>query len=319
MATSFKCRRNKEHANWFCLVCRNVFHKSCWMRKSPNSYVIVRENLIWCSKTCIEQAGEMEADATDVLRARIADLEAKLDQKNAHISRLNRKSLSFYEEATKSEEEFIKEIETLKSNNRELNKKLMKHTLSEKEKNVFTSATQTSIEQKDAHTQMERCETSDMSIQVTPFYTSTDNSSQTEPSYCMEMDSLRKSNKVFKENLLEMENMGKSLRTSVEVLAAENAWYASEIKLIQNELNQYSKSPESQGEDINEASEKSDEEGAENNGKGNIKRVLIYGDESAKGCSVLLRSMLDRRYQVWGMVKPHALYLKWRNIFSACV
>lgn len=113
MAVNFKCCRNKVQPNWICLRCGNVFHKKCRERiKDP--VTVIRDNLIWCSRQCCEMSSETDPDMIDSLKQIIDDLKSELEQKTRYIERLKGEMSSFVEEATSSEEQLVNENEELK-------------------------------------------------------------------------------------------------------------------------------------------------------------------------------------------------------------
>lgn len=84
MATSYKCCKTKEQQNWYCLICKNVFHKSCWLRRNKG-HVEIRDNLIWCSRECAEKVTDGEFSVAAELRNIIKDLKVELEEKNTYI------------------------------------------------------------------------------------------------------------------------------------------------------------------------------------------------------------------------------------------
>ncbi|CAG9762550.1 unnamed protein product [Ceutorhynchus assimilis] len=126
MATNFKCCKGKEHSNWFCLSCKNIFHRSCWERRS--NYETVTGNFILCSKLCVDRAAGDESilDPTvyDEFKSLLRSLEIDSRNKDVHIEKLKRNSVSFYDDAEQAEQSYLKQIKDLCMENKQLKKNL---------------------------------------------------------------------------------------------------------------------------------------------------------------------------------------------------
>lgn len=126
MAANFKCCKNKVQPNWICLQCKNVFHKKCRERiKEP--VIVVKDNLIWCSRQCCEMSTETDPGIIDSLKQTIDDLSSELELKTRYIERLKGEMSSFVEEASSSEEQLISENQDLKSTVAGLEGRLREH------------------------------------------------------------------------------------------------------------------------------------------------------------------------------------------------
>lgn len=108
--STFKCCKNKESTLYFCLVCKNAFHRSCWNRTN-RQFTIIKDSFIICSQNCRLEATEHDPDTFDMLNAIINDLKVETTQKDAYIERLKRNSVSAVIDASRCEEEYLREID----------------------------------------------------------------------------------------------------------------------------------------------------------------------------------------------------------------
>lgn len=126
MATNFKCCKGREHSNWLCISCKNIFHRRCWERRS--NYETVSGNFILCSKVCLDRAAEDESilDPTvyDEFKSLLRSLEIDNRSKDVHIEKLKRNSVSFYDDAEQAEQSYLKQIKNLQVENEQLRESL---------------------------------------------------------------------------------------------------------------------------------------------------------------------------------------------------
>jgi hypothetical protein len=85
MEKSFKCCRNKDFANFICIVCCNVFHPSC-IERLPN-VVKLGGFKIFCSLECKLNQDD-RCKQLDSLNAQIVNLQKEISNKNTYIAKL---------------------------------------------------------------------------------------------------------------------------------------------------------------------------------------------------------------------------------------
>lgn len=122
MEFMFNCCKNKpptkEIKHCFCIVCLNVFHKSCVERKQ--GFQLIENHKILCSKVCndtyLEQQG-IESNVSNPTAAKLVDLKKRLDEREKRCFDLKsvNKSLATElqqaQEKLKSHETRIRELE----------------------------------------------------------------------------------------------------------------------------------------------------------------------------------------------------------------
>lgn len=260
MAANFKCCRTKEQPNLYCLLCKNVFHRSCWKRSS-NNFTVIRDNLIFCSKDCEDRANGVEPEIIDDLRDLIRQTKIELDEKTAHIARLKRSSLSFAEEAANTENEYLMDIDKQRTIISELRKKINnleteKHC--NNQEHVSTS-TQTTIAQENVYTQT-RIKRKHFTTQTNDGYILSNlisTESQTEIKLCnkasqtidIHLDSISEDvikvhqltllNNDLKEQIRNMDKVRLDMLARMESLLEENNTYATEIRTMKQNVLQY--------------------------------------------------------------------------------
>lgn len=255
MASKFKCCKTREHKDWFCLVCNNFFHPSC-LKRTNNTYVIISDSLIYCSRQCSEMVADSDHDnVADDLRKIIVELKAELEVKTKHINRLKRASVTFAEEAAVSESQLLDDIENQNLKIKQLKKRVDDLTAnSTRSVSEFRSvAVQTrTVMSFDAQNQTEDIGSV---IGEKTFCDTTNAESQTDLLFCesgvspeqslsadlpdengkgnySDMDKLRN-------EISELSALNRNMLTSIEALSAENDLYAIQVKKLQGEIFQY--------------------------------------------------------------------------------
>lgn len=239
MATTFKCCKNKDPSNYFCLICKNVFHKSC-LNRGLKKFEVVNENLIWCSRKCIDMATENEEEllVVDDLRSIIRELQTEISDKNNHIARLKRSSVSFCEEATRTEQEYIKEIETLTQKNEDLRERLNKslQIINKNVKSSIDAVTQTKSALKDKHSQThDIIETPSKVVQIQQ---NEETNSNNDEKTALEIKIKEQSEDIqrLKDEIEESNSLSRNMISSIRVLEAENHSYSREIGWLKNKM-----------------------------------------------------------------------------------
>lgn len=339
MASNFKCCKLKEQQNLFCLICKNVFHKSCWNRGNKK-YIVVRDNLIWCSKDCIDRANPGEdLTCVDDLRNQINELTTEVKEKTAYISRLKRSSASFVDEAERSEQEYLQTIDKQKDIIVKLQSRLEEQTAivqKMKDRTFIDANTQTIVTRKDVGIQVTGHIKSFMSVasqieveqrhkitqksvdlqssemQTDALSASVSSSVQTDLQISLvgsaddELSSLQS-------KLNELKNLKESMLTSIETLSVENKWLATEADKLRAELLQWTSGSHASVDRVGSlpnAGLTSDENTQVDINSRDRPRVLIFGDVSARGISVNLRNYLDvSSVHIEGVVKTGASLL----------
>lgn len=132
----FKCCKNKEFSNLFCIVCHNVFHPSCLERKG---YKLLQDYKVYCSTKCQELYMNTNTDSllkqlndkTIQLRKKTEDMEniemenetiiekmkteidtlkKELREREIYYNREKRRTLDFEDEVFRNEESFVSDI-----------------------------------------------------------------------------------------------------------------------------------------------------------------------------------------------------------------
>lgn len=347
MAANFKCCRTKEQPNLYCLLCKNVFHRSCWKRSS-NNFTVIRDNLIFCSKDCEDRANGVEPEIIDDLRDLIRQTKIELDEKTAHIARLKRSSLSFAEEAANTENEYLMDIDKQRTIISELRKKINnleteKHC--NNQEHVSTS-TQTTIAQENVYTQT-RIKRKHFTTQTNDGYILSNlisTESQTEIKLCnkasqtidIHLDSISEDvikvhqltllNNDLKEQIRNMDKVRLDMLARMESLLEENNTYATEIRTMKQNVLHYANNTYIAEHGVPKITEQTcvknnvSDCALDNNNRYSVKKkVLIMGDDSARHSALMLNSLLDSSlYKVEGFVQPDAPLVELtRSIFNA--
>ena len=214
-----------------CDICKQTFCKNCAELTTTEADVMAlcRRTLLFyckkckCSQKYIDRATENEElqVVVDDLRSTIGELQTEIMEKNNHINRLKRSSVSFCEEVTRTEQEYTREIEILTQKNNDLREQLNKNLelLNRSIKSFNDAETQTSgfLMNKQSQT-VNITKTSSKAVQVHQIYQA--HSTQTEEDE--ELRSLMEDNEQLREKLADLESMRSSLLTSIEVLEVEN-------------------------------------------------------------------------------------------------
>lgn len=356
MASKFKCCKTREHKDWFCLVCKNFIHPSCWKRTN-NNYVVITESLIYCSNQCRDQAAAGDYDnAVDDLRKIITELQAEVDEKTRFIKRLKRDSVTFADEAANIESQLASDLEKQNHKIKQLKKKIEDLTQDLRNKNnLINQTTQTPIismcdlkiqtdnerDFKSQPTQTPVVSTFNVETQVeltlvhseiearaldTDIPSSNCFSSEGHEPENVRMDNLlteicqEKKAEMTKlvNDLQELRASNRSMLTSIETLCAEKELYINELNNLRKEISCYgfdgSKSTDTQdnqrelngGKHVKSSETCEDQEIINETklmDKAVKKKILVYGDESARNYSVNLKNFLDaRQFDVEGLV-----------------
>nr|CAI5865551.1 unnamed protein product [Callosobruchus analis] len=115
----YVCCKSKEVSNYVCIVCSNVYHKSCCARKK--GVMFVDKHKIYCSKKCQLKADEEEH--IDVLRNPLENAQQEIEDRDKFIDSLKKKNLAF-EDDIDIETSYTSEIENNKSMINKLERKL---------------------------------------------------------------------------------------------------------------------------------------------------------------------------------------------------
>lgn len=313
MSSKFKCCKNKENNNWFCVVCKNFIHPSCWKRTNQQ-YAIINENLIYCSNLCKQAIDDIDKENVfDDLRRIITELRAETDEKTKHINRLKRNSTTLVEEAEKSETQLLDEIDSLKQIINQLKKRVMELT-SENNANHkveyntnYTQTVHTRTYDSETQTGEPTCCNTTTQTEVTSRHTAIQTDILPEVSanpnnnieiliaenrkMLDQIDVLSTENSKLSSSLEEMYSLKDNFITSIETLTAENQTFLNDLKkanskilLMQEVLpSQQSTVKSTAGEYLQEKHRKP--------------QVLVYGNRTCtKGIGWLIKTFSSSRY-----------------------
>ena len=227
----FKCCKTREHSNLFCLICKGVFHRSCLNRSK--GLTIIRDNLVWCSKACSDVANDDGSglDVSNDLRAIIDELKAEIVEKDTHIERLKRSSVTFYDQAGSTEMDCLNEIKTLESTNAALKEDLLKLKKLDVQCETSNFSTQTDYNCESLGTQTELIPKLSAATQHTSLLC--DKDTQISLDELLVLNQLQESNENLRRELDELEDMRKGLLISIETLTVDNNWMEAEIRRLQ--------------------------------------------------------------------------------------
>lgn len=110
MPYNYSCCRNKELNNYCCIICHNIYHKSCMERKKEA--VIIEKHKIYCGKKCAEKD---ESDDIKTLKELIDELQKEIIEKDAYINKQKRNHVVFEQDAMEIEEQYKNEIDKYRS------------------------------------------------------------------------------------------------------------------------------------------------------------------------------------------------------------
>nr|CAI5853673.1 unnamed protein product [Callosobruchus analis] len=105
----FECCKNKEFANYICIVCNKVYHKSCSNRKKD--LVLLDKHMIYCGATCALKQDEREEEIV-LLRQEMVELQKENVEKEKYIDSLRKKSSAFEEDVIDIETSYRDEIQS---------------------------------------------------------------------------------------------------------------------------------------------------------------------------------------------------------------
>ncbi|VEN40626.1 unnamed protein product [Callosobruchus maculatus] len=117
----YECCKGKEVSNYVCIVCSNIYHKSCCARKKD--VMFVDKHKIYCSKKCALKADEEEEQIV-VLRKLLNGAQQEIEDRDKFIDSLKKKNLAFEDDVIDMETSYTSEIENNKSMINKLEHKL---------------------------------------------------------------------------------------------------------------------------------------------------------------------------------------------------
>lgn len=114
MALVFNCCKNKTQKGWICIQCHGIFHKSCRSRLN-RGVEIIEGNLIICSEECSGRVSESESPIFTSLQQTICNLKTELSSKSNYIVKLKSDHQILLQEAENLEKHLVQENNDLKS------------------------------------------------------------------------------------------------------------------------------------------------------------------------------------------------------------
>lgn len=306
----FKCCKTKEFTNFICVYCLGVFHPSCFERKY---YKVIQGNKVYCSTKCEEQDKnrneklmsqleqkdrilrkktedyeklEIDSERTiDELKELINELKNELREKENHYGRERRRTLDFEDEVFRNEEKFESDLKEKCAVINDLN-----HQMAEL-KNRNKILVENSINDLNKITVMEK-----------------------------QMDEWNIQNNEIMKRLEDMKEENIKLRKHIEELTAtqeENIKlreHFTELKTIQ--INSNTGKPSGSNISSKNSSELTERECT---GSLNQKRkILVVGDEDAKGMITLLKTFTDYKYDIHLIYERKPLITETVNNISVC-
>lgn len=112
----YECCKSKELKCYCCVVCLNIFHKSCCGRK--NGMIQIDKHKIYCSEECQTNENtsqeKYENELSDYFET-INSLKLQIEDQAAHIHRLEKLSKAFEIDVMENEQSYKQEIETIRT------------------------------------------------------------------------------------------------------------------------------------------------------------------------------------------------------------
>lgn len=287
-------------------------------------------------------------DHMDDLRTIIANLRTEVEEKTKHILRLKRQSVTFAEEASNSEDQLMSDIEKQNLIIKELKLKIAELTHSlrrEKALELKSAATQTGIIrsiENDTQTEPSGCDVGSQS-ELSTNHTGSQTDSYDEDRIMSDINNERirvlmedcKQQEMeimkLKDDVNELNALNRNMITTIEVISAEKEMFATKVKELHSVVSELSPKSLSQydvldntcnntyinlackGKDLATAGRISDSRITKK------RKVLVYGDGSARNYSTCLRRIMDTDvFDIGGVVLSGApLSELSRNIFKS--
>lgn len=262
----FKCCRTKDVGKYICTVCLSVFHPSCLERDTKKSAVKLGGYRIFCSIECQTKHIEQEEREKGLLEV-IDKLQTDLKEKDIHISRINRRTRDFEDEVADAEKGYL---DVLEGN---------KRTISELEKRVGELKSRSELLHNENRANL-------LKIQE------------------------------LERNVTDLNIINRDMLTTIETLETENNVYATELTTLRESLQTLSGGnlePDFTGEreqnsvDTHSSALEHAQSVPQNlfmlNQQREGNKVVVYGDQSARGLSMALTRLLDAgKYRVEGTI-----------------
>lgn len=274
----------------------------------------------------------LENDMEDLklsLKQEMERLVKEIGMKDGHIKRLERRNLSLDDEVLEAEKTFENTIKKQKLELMRLNKETL--DLSRCNSDLSERLRMCMLKVKSLEDELSSLKQQEAAVNLLDAEILKAKSHN--EGLQVDLESYKTKNQIFKKEVEELNQTLKEMISSIRTLEISNKMYAEEEKLLRMQLEGLSKGVTRPNDGdigkataVREVRELQDKYATRNmetraTVEGQLKnKILIYGDETARGCAATLSTILNGAYCVMGEVRSNMqLSELGRNMFKLCL